>query len=154
MLRELTAQRASGDWSLATQFQAVGSGYYMSLGKKETPTSAPPRWASSVRECAMLILKPFPSNTRLITLCSRCHHAEFIHGDKIEHGHEVGPCLFNRCKCWRFVLEQEPADRPTKRDEGARAARRVGPTHNELELRGPGVPLAAATKPVLPGTPG
>ena len=71
----------------------------------------------------MLILQPFTSNTRLITLCSRCHHSEFIHGDKTEHGHEVGPCLFNRCKCWRFVLEQERRTDPQSAMVGARAAR-------------------------------
>src|SRR4029450_11769102 len=85
------ARPAGGELSIATQFQAVGSGYYMSLGKKGDARLAPRRWASSVGS-AMRILKPFTSNTRLITLCSRCHHSEFLHSDPTG-----GPGLFSEC---------------------------------------------------------
>jgi hypothetical protein len=50
------------------------------------------------RECAMRILKPFTSNIRLVTLCSRCHHSEFLHSDPTG-----GPCLFCECTCPRFA---------------------------------------------------
>ena len=55
----------------------------------------------------MRMLKPFSSNTRLITLCSRCHHSEFIHCDPTG-----GPCLFSTCKCRRFVPRPQPTDSP------------------------------------------
>jgi len=53
----------------------------------------------------MLILKPFTSNTRLITLCSRCHHSEFIH-----RGPTGGPWLFSECKCPQFAPKPQPKD--------------------------------------------
>ena len=56
----------------------------------------------------MQTLPTSSSTARLNTLCSRCRHSEFIHGEKSGHGDEGGPCLFNACKCWRFVPEQEP----------------------------------------------
>jgi hypothetical protein len=52
-------------------------------------------------------LDTLTSNARL-TLCSRCRHSEFIHSDESAHGDDGGPCLFNACKCWRFVPEREP----------------------------------------------
>jgi hypothetical protein len=59
-------------------FSAVGSGYYRSLGKKGDARLAPSQVGVFRRECAMRILKPFTSNTRLITLCARCHRSEFL----------------------------------------------------------------------------
>jgi hypothetical protein len=53
----------------------------------------------------MRILKPSTSNTRLITLCSLCHHSEFIHSDPTG-----GPCLFSECKCPLFVPKPQPKD--------------------------------------------
>ena len=53
----------------------------------------------------MRILKPFTSNTRLITLCSRCHHSEFLHSDPTG-----GPCLFSECTCSRFTPKPQPKD--------------------------------------------
>jgi hypothetical protein len=53
----------------------------------------------------MRILKPFTSNTRLITLCSLCHHSEFIHSDPT-----AGACLFSECKCPRFAPKLQPKD--------------------------------------------
>lgn len=79
-------------------FSAVGSGYYRSLGKKGDARLAPSQVGVFRRECAMRILKPFTSNTRLITLCSRCHHSEFLHSDPTG-----GPCLFSECTCPRFT---------------------------------------------------
>ena len=86
-------------------FSAVGSGYYTSLGKNGDARLTPRRWASSVREWAMRILRPFTSNTRLVTLCSRCHHSEFLHSDP-----RGGPCLFSECKCPRFAPKAQPKD--------------------------------------------
>jgi hypothetical protein len=60
----------------------------------------------------MRMLKPFTSNTRLVTLCSRCHHSEFIHSDSTG-----GPCLFSECKCPRFVLMPQPKDSQGADDE-------------------------------------
>lgn len=53
----------------------------------------------------MRMLKPFTSNTTLSTLCSRCHHSEFIHSDPTH-----GPCLFSECRCPRFAPEPQPKD--------------------------------------------
>jgi hypothetical protein len=53
----------------------------------------------------MRILKPIFYNTALITLCSRCHHSEFIHSDPT-----AGPCLFSECKCPRFAPQPQPKD--------------------------------------------
>jgi hypothetical protein len=50
-------------------------------------------------------LKPIFYNTGLITMCSRCHHSEFIHSDPT-----AGPCLFSECKCPRFVPKPQPKD--------------------------------------------
>lgn len=36
----------------------------------------------------------------LVNPCSCCRHSEFVHT-------EVGPCLFNACKCPRFFLRVE-----------------------------------------------
>ena len=43
----------------------------MSLGNKEDARLAPSQVGVFRRECAMRILKPFTSNTTLITLCCR-----------------------------------------------------------------------------------
>jgi len=53
----------------------------------------------------MRILKPFTSNTRLITVCFRCQHSEFIHSDPTG-----GPCLFSECKCPRFTPKPQSKD--------------------------------------------
>jgi hypothetical protein len=45
----------------------------------------------------MQIRDTVTSHARLNTLCSRCHHSEFIHGDQTG-----GACLFSECKCPRF----------------------------------------------------
>jgi hypothetical protein len=55
----------------------------------------------------MRVLNPFTYNTKLITLCSRCHHSEFIHSDPTG-----GPCLFSECKCPRFAPKLQPKDSP------------------------------------------
>jgi hypothetical protein len=89
-------------------FSAVGSGYYKSLGKKGDARLAPSQVGVFRRECAMGIVKPFTSNTRLITLCSRCHHSEFIHSDSTG-----GPCLFSECNCPRYA--PKPSRRTPKR---------------------------------------
>ena len=60
----------------------------MSLGKKGDARLAPSQVGVFRRECAMRILKAFTFNTTLITLCSRCHHSEFIHSDPTA-GHVV-----------------------------------------------------------------
>jgi hypothetical protein len=57
------------------------------------------------RECAMRVLKPIFYNTTLITLCSRCHHSEFLHSDPMG-----GPCLFSECTCPRFAPKPQPKD--------------------------------------------
>ena len=75
--------------------------------KKEDAHLGTPRVGVFRRECAMRLLKPFTSNTKLITLCSRCHHSEFIHGDPTG-----GPCLFSECKCQRFAPKPQPKDSP------------------------------------------
>jgi hypothetical protein len=36
----------------------------------------------------------FTSNATFSTLCSRCHHSEFVHSDPTG-----GTCLFSECKC-------------------------------------------------------
>jgi hypothetical protein len=53
--------------------------------------------------------KPILSAIRWIDLdanlagpCSSCRHSEFIHS-------EIGPCLFNECKCPRFLPMVESA---------------------------------------------
>jgi cytochrome c553 len=51
----------------------------------------------------MRILKPYTSNTSLITSCSRCHHSEFLHSDSTG-----GPCWFSECKCPRFAPKPQP----------------------------------------------
>ena len=51
----------------------------------------------------MRILEPFTSNIRLVTLCSRCHHSEFLHCDPAG-----GPCLFSECMCPRFAPQPQP----------------------------------------------
>jgi hypothetical protein len=66
--------------------------------KKEDARLGTPQVGVFRRECAMRILKPFTFNTRLVTLCSLCHHSEFIHSDPTG-----GPCLFPECKCPRFI---------------------------------------------------
>ena len=53
----------------------------------------------------MRVLKPIFYNTGLITLCSWCHHSEFIHSDPT-----AGPCLFSECECPRFVPKPQPKD--------------------------------------------
>jgi hypothetical protein len=77
----------------------------MSLGKKGDARLAPSQVGVFRRECAMRILKPFTSNTTLITLCSRCHHSEFLHSEPTG-----GPCLFSECKCPRFAPKPQPKD--------------------------------------------
>jgi hypothetical protein len=90
------------------RFSAVGSGYYVSLGKKADARLAPSQVGVFRGECAMRILRPFTSNTRLITLCSRCHHSESLHGSDPTGG----PCLFSECKCQRFAPKPQPKDSP------------------------------------------
>ena len=53
----------------------------------------------------MRILKPSTSNARLVTLCFRCHHSEFLHSDSTD-----GPCLFSECNCPRFAPKPQPKD--------------------------------------------
>jgi len=53
----------------------------------------------------MRMLEPFASQHQAITLCSRCQHSEFIHGDPGR-----GPCLFSECKCPRFIAKPQPRD--------------------------------------------
>ena len=53
----------------------------------------------------MRILKPFTFNTRLITLCSQCHHSKVIHSNATD-----GPCLFSECKCPRFAPKHQSKD--------------------------------------------
>jgi hypothetical protein len=53
----------------------------------------------------MRVLKRVFCNAALITLCSRCHHSKFIHGDPT-----AGPCLFSECKCPRFVPKPQLKD--------------------------------------------
>jgi hypothetical protein len=86
-------------------FSAVGSGYHISLGNNGDARLAPSQVGVFRRECAMRMLKPFTSNTRLVTLCSRCHHSEFIHSDPTG-----GSCLFSECECPRFVPKRRPRD--------------------------------------------
>jgi hypothetical protein len=89
------------------RFSAVGSGYYMSLGKKEDARLAPSQVGVFRRECAMRIFKPLTSNIKLITSCYLCHHSEFIHSDPTG-----GPCLFSECRCPRFVPKPQPKNFP------------------------------------------
>ena len=98
MLRSRGAEDSIG-------FSAVGSGYYRSLGKKGDARLGTPQVGVFRRECAMGILKPITFNTRLIALCSRCHHSEFIHSDPTG-----GPCLFSECKCPRFAPKPQTED--------------------------------------------
>ena len=77
----------------------------MSLGKKGDARLAPSQVGVFRRECAMRVLKPIFYNTGLITLCSRCHHSEFIHSDPTD-----GPCLFSECKCPRFAPKPQSKD--------------------------------------------
>ena len=61
----------------------------------------------------MRLLKPFTSNTRLITSCSRCHHSEFIHSDPTG-----GACLFSECECPRFAPRLQPKDSDSQEADG------------------------------------